>query len=119
MGAKIDVVCKRGGKEAQKGAEKEGGAHRGQSQGAKTPRASKGKVFGAHSPDRFQFLAEESRQKWTLTRQVDTRDIFFQLASESRDLQSHGRKEKLFGEDMIHFYSITKSSGEYCMEGVE
>ena len=50
------------------------------------------KAFRAGSPDRFKFSEAESSQKRRLTRQVDTRDIFFQLASESRDLHSHARK---------------------------
>ena len=35
MGAKVDVVCKCRGKEAQERAEKDGGAHRGQSEGVR------------------------------------------------------------------------------------
>lgn len=92
VGAQVDVVCKRRGKEAQERAEKEGGAHRGQSGGAQTLRATERKSFGAYSPDIFQFSGAESREKQTLTKQVDMRDIFSQLASGSRDLQSRGRK---------------------------
>ena len=76
VGAQVDVVCKRRGKEAQERAEKEGGAHHGQSEGAKTLRASERKSFGAYSPNVFQSSEAESRKKQRLTRQVDMRDIF-------------------------------------------
>ena len=76
VGAQVDVVCKRRGKEAQECAEKEGGAHRGQSGGPQTLRATKKKSFGAYSPDIFQFSGAKSRDKQTLTKQVDMRDIF-------------------------------------------
>lgn len=88
MGTQVDVVCKGRGKECEEGAENEGGAHR----EAKTLRANDRRVFRAGSPDRFKVSEAESSQKRRLTRQVDTRDIFFQLASESRDLQGHARK---------------------------
>lgn len=76
MGAKVDVVCKRRGKEAQERAEKDGGAHRGQSEGPRPLRVSERKSFGADSLDASQFSEAESRAKQKLTSQVDMRDIF-------------------------------------------
>ena len=68
MGAQVDIVCKGRGKECEEGAENEGRTHRGQSQGAKTLKASEKENLGAHSPDRYQLSAEESRQKWISTK---------------------------------------------------
>ena len=76
MGTQIDIVCKRRSKEAQERAEKEGGAHGGQSEGPKTLRAGERKSFGAYCPDASQFSEAESREMQMLTSQVDTRDIF-------------------------------------------
>ena len=76
VGAKVDVVCKRRGKEAQERAEKEGGAHRGRSEGPKTLRVNERKGFRAYSLDAFQLSKAESRRNQKLTSQVDMRDIF-------------------------------------------
>ncbi len=76
MGAQVDVVCKCCGKEAQERAEKEGGAHRGQSEWPKTLRASERKSFGAYSPGVFHFSGAESSKEQKSIRQVDMLDIF-------------------------------------------
>ena len=88
VGAQVDVVCKGRGKEGE-GAEDEGGAHCGQCLEGQDAERDEGRVFGARPLDHLQLSAVESRQKWMY---VDTRDIFFQLASGSRDLQSRARK---------------------------
>ena len=105
VSAQIDVVCKRRSKEAQERAEKEGGAHRGQSWGGSAESGRKEELRSVLSKYLSVHKGRE-QAKAEVDKPGGHARHLFQLASGKSGSAESWPKEKLFGEDMIHFYPI-------------
>ena len=76
VGAQVDIVCKRRGKEAQERAEKEGGAHRGQLVGGGNAESVRNEELRSVLSECLSVYRSREQGKQKLTSQVDMRDIF-------------------------------------------